>query len=240
LPAKTGKRGATESSINYQAFQYYIGLPASERSLRRVAHDLNKNEKLIERWSSKFEWIKRALAWDQHQDFRFPPHSLHRIFPLVAQSWLRQRGESARAYHAARIYFALRAERSLAAVARKELKSVTLMKDWSARDGWVDRAQSFDLYMDTAEIEAVRLQAVEQATLRVKRQQQMRELQYEAAQRMLAKSRAMLDFPLATISKVATKTGEVTIVTPTGWSMGSVAPMLERAFRLATEAIRNE
>lgn len=67
LPAKTGKGGATESSINFQAFERYIGLPVGERSLRRVAQDLNKNEKLIERWSSKFEWIKRVRAWDQHQ-----------------------------------------------------------------------------------------------------------------------------------------------------------------------------
>jgi hypothetical protein len=31
-----------------------------------VARDLNKSEKLMERWSSKFDWRRRALAWDQH------------------------------------------------------------------------------------------------------------------------------------------------------------------------------
>ena len=63
---KTGRDGATESSRNFQAFQHYIALPASERSLRRTAQDLNKGEKLLERWSAKFDWRRRALAWDQH------------------------------------------------------------------------------------------------------------------------------------------------------------------------------
>ena len=66
MPPRSGKGGATESSINFQAFRRYIELPPGERSLRRVAQDLNKNEKLMERWSSKFGWRQRALAWDQH------------------------------------------------------------------------------------------------------------------------------------------------------------------------------
>src|SRR3954454_20560552 len=66
LLPKTGRDGATESSINFQAFEHYISLPAGERSLKRTAQDLNKSEKLMERWSSKFDWRRRALAWDQH------------------------------------------------------------------------------------------------------------------------------------------------------------------------------
>jgi hypothetical protein len=66
LLPKTGRDGATESSINFQAFEHYIALPAGERSLKRAAQELNKSEKLLERWSSKFEWRRRASAWDQH------------------------------------------------------------------------------------------------------------------------------------------------------------------------------
>src|SRR5947209_6528288 len=66
LLPRTGRDGATESSINFQAFEHYISLPAGERSLKRTAQDLNKSEKLMERWSSKFDWRRRALAWDQH------------------------------------------------------------------------------------------------------------------------------------------------------------------------------
>src|SRR3954453_23782057 len=66
LLPKTGRDGATESSINFQAFEHYISLPAGQRSLKCTAQDLNKSEKLMERWSSKFDWRRRALAWDQH------------------------------------------------------------------------------------------------------------------------------------------------------------------------------
>ena len=66
LLPQTGRDGATESAIAFQAFEHYIALPAGERSLRRTAQDLNKSEKLMERWSSKFDWRRRASAWDQH------------------------------------------------------------------------------------------------------------------------------------------------------------------------------
>src|SRR3954447_11936003 len=66
LLPRTGRDGATESSIHFQGFEHYLSLPAGERSLKRTAQHLNKSEKLMERWSSKFEWRRRALAWDQH------------------------------------------------------------------------------------------------------------------------------------------------------------------------------
>src|SRR3954468_10599514 len=65
LLPRPGRDGATESSINFQAFEHYISLPAGARRLKRTAQHLNKSEKLMERWSSKFEWRRRALAWDQ-------------------------------------------------------------------------------------------------------------------------------------------------------------------------------
>jgi hypothetical protein len=156
------------------------------------------------------------------------------------QSWLRQPGESARAYQAARIYFDLRGPRSLAAVAQKLCKSLTLIKRRSTRWDWVGRALAFDLYMDAAEIEATRLQAVEASQLWAKRDQQTRELKYDIGQKMRAKANAMLDFPLATVTKVDSKTGEVTIVKPARWSMGDTVRMSESAYRLIREAIRNE
>jgi hypothetical protein len=92
LPAKTGKGGATELSKNFQAFEHYIGLAVGDRSLRRVAQDLNKNEKLIERWSSTFEWIKRALAWDQHQAV-IKAEARERAIREKAELWERRREE---------------------------------------------------------------------------------------------------------------------------------------------------
>src|SRR5437867_2762458 len=63
LPPKAGKGGATETLINHEAFLIYRDLPPSEQSIARVAQSLGKNEKLLEKWSSKFFWRERASAW---------------------------------------------------------------------------------------------------------------------------------------------------------------------------------
>jgi len=60
----------------------------------------------------------------------------------------RQEGESKQAFEGFRIYRDLGAERSLQAVAQKLSKSTTLMKRWSAKHDWVNRANEFDREMD--------------------------------------------------------------------------------------------
>jgi hypothetical protein len=54
-----------ESARGYQGFVVYRDLEAS-RSLRKVAAQLRKNDSLIERWSSKHDWVVRAHAYDAH------------------------------------------------------------------------------------------------------------------------------------------------------------------------------
>ena len=58
--------------------------------------------------------------------------------------WFRQKGESRKAYEAFAIYRDLGAARTLAKVATHLGKSIDLIKCWSARWEWVDRAASFD------------------------------------------------------------------------------------------------
>ena len=58
--------------------------------------------------------------------------------------WFRQKGESRIAYEAFAIYRDLGAARTLAKVATHLGKSIDLIKCWSARWEWVDRAASFD------------------------------------------------------------------------------------------------
>jgi hypothetical protein len=58
--------------------------------------------------------------------------------------WFRQKGESRKAYEAFTVYRDLGAARSLAKVADRLGKSLELMKRWSSRHEWVDRAASFD------------------------------------------------------------------------------------------------
>ena len=65
LPPKGGKGGKTETSLNYQAFEVYGRLPPPERSIRRTAQILGKSRSQLERWSSLFNWVERAEAWDR-------------------------------------------------------------------------------------------------------------------------------------------------------------------------------
>src|SRR6266404_4146680 len=65
LPPKTGKGGATETLKNHEAFIVYRDLPTSERSIALAARRLGKNEKLLEKWSSKFYWPERVAAWQR-------------------------------------------------------------------------------------------------------------------------------------------------------------------------------
>ena len=67
LAAQQGKGGATETTLNYARFLMYCMMPPGERSLREVARQSGKSEKLIQRWSTKFRWIERAAAWDKRQ-----------------------------------------------------------------------------------------------------------------------------------------------------------------------------
>ena len=66
LPPGQGKGGATETALNYAAFEIYYGMAAAERRLRRVAQELGKTEKQMEQWSSRFHWWERATARDDH------------------------------------------------------------------------------------------------------------------------------------------------------------------------------
>ena len=58
--------------------------------------------------------------------------------------WYRLKGESRKAYEAFAVYRDLGAARSQAKVAERLGKSLELMKRWSAKHEWVDRAASFD------------------------------------------------------------------------------------------------
>ena len=68
LPPKRGKAGETEGPEAYAAFQaYYLASP-DQRTLRQAALKVGKRVNLLERWSSRFFWIKRAEIGDRHQD----------------------------------------------------------------------------------------------------------------------------------------------------------------------------
>lgn len=66
--------------------------------------------------------------------------------PRVA--WEKRRGESAPAFHAFALYRDLGPQRSIQKVATELSKSMPLLKGWSKKHDWVDRADKYDVYAD--------------------------------------------------------------------------------------------
>ena len=57
-----------EGDIAYRAFLCYRNLEPTERRLRGVYEDAGISSKsTVEQWSSKYRWLDRARAWDNHQ-----------------------------------------------------------------------------------------------------------------------------------------------------------------------------
>lgn len=61
------ERQEGETKKAFEAFTIYRDLGIT-RSIREVAQKLNKSVALIGRWSSKFNWVERAQAFDDEMD----------------------------------------------------------------------------------------------------------------------------------------------------------------------------
>lgn len=61
---RTGKHGETRRQ--YRPLEVYLTMP--ERSLRAVAKETGILQRTIENWSSTYEWVKRACAYDAHME----------------------------------------------------------------------------------------------------------------------------------------------------------------------------
>jgi hypothetical protein len=59
-----------ESIKAYRAFLVYRNTEIKERSLQRVGSELGKSRGLIERWSSRWDWLERARLWDEYEELR--------------------------------------------------------------------------------------------------------------------------------------------------------------------------
>lgn len=61
------ERQPEETPPAWQAFQTYRDMGAT-RSTAKVGHECGKNKRLMDRWSSRHNWVLRAAAWDEEQD----------------------------------------------------------------------------------------------------------------------------------------------------------------------------
>lgn len=64
--AKPWERQDGETNKQFEAFVVYRDM--ENRSLRKVAAHFGKSGALIDRWSSKNNWVDRSAAWDNEKD----------------------------------------------------------------------------------------------------------------------------------------------------------------------------
>jgi hypothetical protein len=150
---------------------------------------------------------------------------------LGGNPWERRSNEYVKAYEAFKMYADLGSRRSARRVWERLGKSRALIERWSARHQWTERAKAWDEDQDKqrrkAEDSAMKAEAVNWA----KRKQQSRESDWELAESLRAKARAMLEYPIA---KRTILEGDGTVhVHPQKFSLGSVARMLEVASKLS-------
>ena len=67
IPPEPWERQKGETSRAYEAFCTYRDL-GPNRSQSKTSQKLGKNSRTIADWSTKYDWVKRAAAWDAEQD----------------------------------------------------------------------------------------------------------------------------------------------------------------------------
>ena len=104
----------------------------------------------------------------------------------MRQVFEQQPRESAKAFEAFSVYLGMGPERSLAAVAQKLAKSRQLLKRWSAKFDWPGRVQAQAAYLAIVEREATEALAREKGAEWLKRQQTLRQTEWEMHEKCIA------------------------------------------------------
>jgi len=104
----------------------------------------------------------------------------------MALAFEQQAKESDKAFTAFAMYLSLGPARSLAATAKKLGKSCRLMEKWSKRFGWPARVQAQAAYFATVEREATEALARGKSAEWLKRQQEVREREWEMHEKCIA------------------------------------------------------
>jgi hypothetical protein len=159
----------------------------------------------------------------------------------------RQLQETSMAWEAAQTYFNMGSERSLAAVAQKLDKSITIIGRWSGRWNWAARARAWDDTRDreiaAAVAKAMTAEAIKVAADWKMRENALRQESYDFGSVAVAKLRKMMEFPLATVTtktvELAGGMARVTTVLPAKWTFDTIARVGNFAFPLMERAVRN-
>ena len=110
--------------------------------------------------------------------------------PMVFEQ---QPRESDKAFAAFSLYLSMGAERSLAAVAQKLHKSVTMLGRWSAKFDWPARVQAHGAHLAIVEREAVEAVARAKGPVWEAREQALRETEWAMHEQAIAAAKRGLD-----------------------------------------------
>ena len=132
---------------------------------------------------------------------------------MAKESWQRQKGESAQAYEAAKLYFELRAERSLAAVRQKLGKSKALIERWSRRWNWPERARDYDEHADEFREDELQKSRAKEAQIWIERDRELRERFFQLGEVIVAKAERMVrEFPERSITRHESHEGKAVTI----------------------------
>ena len=147
--------------------------------------------------------------------------------------WERTAGESAKAHEAARVYFEMRASRSLAAVSRRLGKHASQIERWSKTYDWVSRAAAFDRYLDAEERKQFAREELALSQKWRQREAELAEREYQIGQKLVSKAEKMLDLPL---TRTITEDGK-TVIQPARWTVKDAARLAREGKALSRGAI---
>jgi hypothetical protein len=135
----------------------------------------------------------------------------------VKQEFEQRPNESAKAFAAFSLYLSLGDQRSAAAVAKQLEKSEQLIRRWCTKYAWVDRVDAYAKYLAKVESEAQTTLVRQKAAEWGKRQQELREEEWQLRGELIAAGRNVL--------KRFTEGGK-------GATLGDIARALELASKL--------
>ena len=148
--------------------------------------------------------------------------------------WSRMPGESAKAYKAATMYFELRANRSLATVAKNLPNNVSQNGRWSKRWNWVSRAAAFDDYLAKEQRIVFEKEALAEDAKWRRRDAECAEQEFQFGEKCVNKADKMLDFPLTKI----TRDGGKTTIKAAKWTLKDAPTMAKAGFKMKSDAIQ--
>lgn len=169
--------------------------------------------------------------------------------------WDLQRGETAKAFAAFRLYLELGPDRTIQAAFAKSRGLAPGEKhidgtflDWSSKFSWVKRVLAYDAHMAAEYDRQVVAARTAEAAKWAKRQEDIREDEYTMAQRLKDVAGRMLDQPLIeAIADPNAKPEDVAKMVPANWKMSDAAKFLETfsklgrlAAQMATDTQRRE